>query len=211
MKTYGQFCALARALDAVGDRWTLLIVRELLVGERSYGELHSALTGVPTNLLADRLRSLEAGGVLVRRSDESDRRRTRYALTRRGRDLEPAVLALIRWGGVLMVSGRGEDAFHPHWLLLALRALLEGPAPFEGSVDVVCDGEVVGTVVTHAGHRSVAAPAPAPSVARAEGDAELLLGLASGHLAIDAAQRAGLQLSGDKGVARHLLTPSAAS
>ena len=70
-KPYGQYCALARALDVVGDRWTLLIIRELLVGEASYGELHRGLPGIATNLLADRLRFLERQGIVERSGEQA--------------------------------------------------------------------------------------------------------------------------------------------
>jgi len=79
MKSYGQYCGLARALDVIGDRWVLLIVRELLDGPRRYAELLDGLPGIATNLLVDRLRSMETSGLLTRQQDG------RYALTSRGR------------------------------------------------------------------------------------------------------------------------------
>lgn len=120
VKGYGQFCALARALDQVGDRWSLLIVRELLVAPATYGTLLNRLPGLATNLLADRLRDLQAAG-LVR----AERARTEpYELTDRGRALRPVVQALIRWGAPLMVTGPGDDAMQDHWGVLALEAVL---------------------------------------------------------------------------------------
>lgn len=207
-KTYGQFCGLARALDHVGDRWTLLVVRELLVAERSYGELLLGLDGIPTNLLAERLRALEQDGLIERRPDAVDRRRVRYRLTARGRDLEPAVLALVRWGGGFMVEGRGADRFEPQWLLLALRALLTGPCPgTDAAVAVTCDGARVCTVVVEQGRRDVVPPRADAAVATAEGSPELLLGVASGHLPVAAAEPGGLLLSGRRATARRLLAP----
>ncbi|HLF40528.1 MAG TPA: helix-turn-helix domain-containing protein, partial [Acidimicrobiia bacterium] len=143
-KTYGQFCGLARALDHIGDRWTLLVVRELLVAPARYGDLLGALEGVPTNLLADRLRQLEADGLVVREHDPGDRRRTTYRLTPLGLGLEPALLALIRWGAHWMRTGPEGDRLDPGWLLLALRALLgERTAGREGTVEVrVGDGRL---------------------------------------------------------------------
>jgi DNA-binding HxlR family transcriptional regulator len=207
VRSYGQYCALARTLDVVGDRWTLLVVRELLLGDRSYGELLHALVGVPTNLLAARLRGLEQDGLVVRDVDPTDRRRVRYALTARGHELEPAVLALVRWGGPLMVDGRGEDHVEPHWLLLALRALLRGPTDAEGAVDISCDGVPVGTVVAGDGQRDVVPPA-AGAGATVDGGAEVLLGVASGHLTARAGESAGLAVSGRAPLARRLLTPA---
>src|SRR5688500_18725163 len=118
-KTYGQHCALARALDRVGDRWTLLIVRELLVGPRRWAALNAGLPGIATNLLAARLRELEDEGI-VRHGDT-------YELTPLGRELAAPVHALIRWGGNFMAEPGPEDAFSPHWLVVALAAVLPAP------------------------------------------------------------------------------------
>src|SRR5919106_7054717 len=136
-RSYGQFCGLARALDTVGDRWNLLIVRELLLGPRRYGELVASLGGIATNLLADRLRSLESSGVIERRPGETSG--AVYALTPWGSQLREAVDALIRWSAPLMVSGQGNDAFEPRWLAIALEALLRGRTakpPAELGIDV---------------------------------------------------------------------------
>jgi DNA-binding HxlR family transcriptional regulator len=123
-RSYGQFCGLARALDVVGDRWNLLIVRELLVGPMRYGELVASLGGIATNLLAERLRSLESAGVIERRLGQTSG--VVYALTPWGGELREAVEALIRWSFPLMVSGPGGDPMQPRWLALALEALLRG-------------------------------------------------------------------------------------
>lgn len=103
MKSYGQLCAAALALDVIGDRWSLLVVRELLDGPRRWTDLRAGLPGVPKNLLADRLRELEAAGVVERAPEE------RYALTPRGAELEPVLEALVRWGAPL-VAGAPEGA-----------------------------------------------------------------------------------------------------
>ena len=105
MRSYDQYCALAKALDVVGDRWTLLIVRELLVRPCRYSELQDGLAGIATNLLAERLRQLEGAGVIDREGDG------RYELTDRGRRLGTAVHELVRWGAPLMLAGQGTDAF----------------------------------------------------------------------------------------------------
>lgn len=207
-KTYGQFCALARALDHVGDRWTLLIIRELLIGDASYGELASALHGVPTNLLADRLRQLEDDGLLTRERDDHDRRRVTYQLSELGRELEPAVHALVRWGSHWMRDGPGTDLFQPRWAALALRALLEerSGAP-AGQVAIrLADEPIVVTsrprqrlYVEH-GHAEHAD-------AVVTGAPGAVLGLVSGELTMAAAQRLGLRVSGDRSLARALLQP----
>jgi DNA-binding HxlR family transcriptional regulator len=123
-RSYGQFCGVARALDAVGDRWSLLIVRELLPGPMRYGELVASLGGIATNLLADRLRSLESCGVVERRLGETNG--VVYALTPWGSQLREPIEALIRWSTPLMASGPGGDLVQPRWLVVALPALLRG-------------------------------------------------------------------------------------
>src|SRR5918999_3150872 len=122
-RSYGQYCGLARALDVVGDRWNLLIVRQLLVGRARYRELLDGLPGVATNLLSDRLRDLEAAGVVERRpADEGNA--IVYALTTWGTELREPIEGLIRWSTPLMVRGPEGDRFRADWLLLALPALL---------------------------------------------------------------------------------------
>jgi DNA-binding HxlR family transcriptional regulator len=97
-------CPVAGALDLVGDKWTLLVVRDLLRGKRRYGDLASSSERIPTNILADRLRRLEQGG-LVERVQYSERPpRYEYQLTQRGEDLRPAIRSLARWG-LQYVSG----------------------------------------------------------------------------------------------------------
>jgi DNA-binding HxlR family transcriptional regulator len=92
-RSYHDACPIARGLDVVGERWALLVVRELLFGPRRFGDLRRALPAVSSNLLTDRLRELEAHGVLVRRGSPAV-----YELTDTGRDLEPVLVALGRWG-----------------------------------------------------------------------------------------------------------------
>src|SRR5215204_5707727 len=99
-RSYGQYCGLARALDVVGDRWNLLIVRQLLIGPARYGELHVGLPGVATNLLVDRLRDLELAGVIERRSAANGG--VTYALTEWGTELRQPIEGLIRWSTPLM-------------------------------------------------------------------------------------------------------------
>ena len=122
--TYQQFCAVAAALDVVGDRWTLLVVRELLAGPRRYGELMLGLPGVATNLLADRLRRLEVAG-LVDQEPGSDARTRVYRLTERGAELDGEWSA--RWrasGSGCSPTRRSGLAFRADWLATAVRFLL---------------------------------------------------------------------------------------
>ena len=101
-RSYNQYCPLAYALDLVGERWTLLIIRELLTGPRRFKDLIDGLPEISTNLLSERLRSLEQQEMLRRRVLPPPAGSTVYELTRLGRGLEPAVLALGRWGSRLL-------------------------------------------------------------------------------------------------------------
>src|SRR5690606_41307941 len=97
-RSYRQFCALAFALDVVGERWTLLIVRELLAGPRRFTDLLDGLPGISPNLLSERLKRLEQQGLLVRRALPPPAASAVYDLTEYGHGLDPALLALGRWG-----------------------------------------------------------------------------------------------------------------
>jgi DNA-binding HxlR family transcriptional regulator len=105
-RSYQQFCGVARALDVVGERWTLLVIRNLLLGPRRYSDFLAELPGITTNLLAKRLRELEAGGLVARREAAGV---AAYELTERGAALEPVILELGRWGWPLLDHPRPGD------------------------------------------------------------------------------------------------------
>lgn len=117
-RTYGQRCSLAYAVDLLGERWTLLIFRELLIQPLRYRDLLRHLEGIGTNLLSQRLRELEEAG-LVERAEEG--RQSPYRLTAAGRELESAILELIRWGYRRRIDGE-DDLHREHWDLLAMKA-----------------------------------------------------------------------------------------
>jgi DNA-binding HxlR family transcriptional regulator len=117
-RDYGQYCGVTRALELVGERWALLIVRDLLVGPRRYGELAEGLPRIPTNILATRLKELQAAGIL-RRAPRS--RVIVYELTPYGRELEPVVLALGAWGFQAMGEPREDQVITPDSMTMALR------------------------------------------------------------------------------------------
>jgi DNA-binding HxlR family transcriptional regulator len=118
-RDYGQFGGISRALELVGERWALLIVRDLLVGPRRYGELAAGLPRIPSNILAARLKELQAAGIL-RRAPHS--RVIVYELTPYGRELEPVVLALGAWGFKALGDPRDEQVITPDSLTMDLRA-----------------------------------------------------------------------------------------
>lgn len=115
---FGQYSGAARALERVGDRWALLIVRDLLVGARRYGDLKAGLTRIPTNILSDRLKELQEAGVIRRVPTV----RGGYELTALGRSLEPVVVALERWGWSLLGEQAEGELVTSDALAIALRA-----------------------------------------------------------------------------------------
>jgi DNA-binding HxlR family transcriptional regulator len=125
MRSYGEYCAIAKSLDVVGDRWSLLIVRELaLRGASRYTDLRNGLPGIATNLLAERLRELEQAGVVARREAPPPIATTLFELTPRGEELRPVLEGLIRWGVPLMTTESPEDAVRSLWLSWALELML---------------------------------------------------------------------------------------
>lgn len=127
-RSYEQYCAVARALDVVGERWTLLIVRELLTGPKRFKDLLDGLPGIGTNLLAARLKDLEGHG-LVRRTTLPPPAGARvYELTESGRSLEQAVVSLCRWGARFLGSPDPADEFKPAWAMVPVRATLKPEA-----------------------------------------------------------------------------------
>src|SRR5260370_8084608 len=130
MRSYRQYCPVAKALDVVGDRWSLLIVRELMIrGPCRYTDVRKGVPGIATNLLAERLRELEQAGVIRREAAPPPVATTLFHLTSRGEDLRPAMLALGRWGAPLMEEAPGDDVFQTPWLSPTLALFLPHPPP----------------------------------------------------------------------------------
>jgi DNA-binding HxlR family transcriptional regulator len=125
MRTYGDRCGIARALDLVGERWALLVVRELVLGPKRFTDLRTGLPQIGPDMLSQRLRELEERGVVQRGKLPPPAASQVYALTDRGRALEPVVLALGRWGFEAPVPG--EDArLGPDAAMLALKTMFRG-------------------------------------------------------------------------------------
>ncbi len=154
-RSYKQNCALAQASDLIGERWSLLLVRDLLVGPRRFNDLQTSLKGIGTNLLATRLKSLEAADIIERRARGAGGHV--YALTESGKALEPALLALVRWG--LAYGPDNQKGFHHQddWDLVALKALFQArragdlavcvqfrTAEFAGWMSVDCERVKIG-------------------------------------------------------------------
>ncbi|MCX4678038.1 helix-turn-helix transcriptional regulator [Streptomyces sp. NBC_01433] len=192
-RSYDQFCAAARALDSVGDRWTLLIVRELLAGPRRYTDLHADLPGVSTDVLASRLKDMEQSGLAVRRRLPPPAAAAVYELTERGHGLLPVLAALAEWGAPALAERRPTDAVRAHWFALPLLRALDG-LTHTGVVEVHLDegefhvrtgvgpgaGSGRGTVDGEVGDVYGYGPAERPD-ARITLDAELCLALGRGE------------------------------
>ena len=202
MRSYGQYCSLAKALDAVGDRWSLLVVRELwLRGECRYTDLLHGLPGIATNLLADRLRQLEAAGVIERADVPPPVASTVFRLTEAGRELEPALVALARWGTRFMADDTGPAAFKAHWLAFPVAEYLVDSDPGAGPVTVVVRVAGEEVVIRADGGRVNTGPGPVaePNLV-VEGPAHPVMGLLVGQLSADEAAALGVDLRGDGGV-----------
>lgn len=162
-REYGQYCGVTRALELVGERWALLIVRDLLVGPRRYGELAAGLPRIPSNILAARLKELQEAG-LIRRAPRS--RIIVYELTAYGRELEPIVLALGAWGFKAMGDPRDDQVITPDSMTMALRTA------FRPEVATRLPTTSYATVFGPTG-LLVRVDGPTLAVARGEGDADL--------------------------------------
>jgi DNA-binding HxlR family transcriptional regulator len=127
-RSYNQYCAVARALDIVGERWTLLVVRELLTGPKRFKDLLEGLPGIGTNLLAARLKDLEGYGVVHRTTLPPPAGSKVYELTELGSSLELVVAALGRWGLEFLGAPDQEDDLRPVWAVVAVRSAVKQEA-----------------------------------------------------------------------------------
>ena len=202
MRSYDEYCSIAKSLDLVGDRWTLLVVRELsLRGPSRYTDLRNGLPGVATNLLADRLRDLEAAGLVAREEAPPPIATTLFRLTERGAGLKPVLDELMRWGLPLMVEQRDADAVRSHWLAGALEVML-GDRRTDGDPVTLelrlGDGPIVLTAADGGVKLSLGA-ASDPDAALA-GPPRPIMGLLLGYLDLAAAEAMGVTVEGDAGV-----------
>ena len=198
-RRYDQYCALAKALDVVGERWTLLLVRELLLGPKRYTDLLEGLPGIGTNLLASRLKQLERNGVVERVRLAPPAASTVYELTGYGRRLEPAVIALTQWGGRRLGQPKQGEHFRPEWLAVAMQASYrpEAAADRRESYELRVDDTVLHVRVEDGTARIRAEEAEAPAVI-ARTNAGTFLSLLFGHLApADTVSGGQVQITGD--------------
>jgi DNA-binding HxlR family transcriptional regulator len=210
VRSYQQYCAVAKALDVVGDRWTLLIARELLLREPCrYTDLQHGLPGIATNLLAERLRELEQAGV-VRRFDAPPPVATAlYELTPRGRDLMPVLDALGRWGAALMTRPGEDEEFRSHWLAFPVAHLLSdrdpGGPPF--AIEIRTGDQPMTVEPVDGGVHALPGPADDPDLVLI-GRPGAILGVLTGRLTLAEARKRGLRTEGDVRFLRRVRSPA---
>jgi DNA-binding HxlR family transcriptional regulator len=212
MRSYGQYCSVAKALDVVGDRWTLLIARELLLqGPCRYTDLRNGLPGIATNLLSDRLRELEAAGLVRREEAAPPVATTLFHLTEAGARLEPVLDALGAWGIRYMTQPSDGDEFRSHWLSFPVSLFLHDTDPGGPPLSIeLRTGDRPAVIEVSGGEiRTRLGMAPSsPSTSSPDlvldGPPRVILGLLSAHLDPARAQELGLTITGDPAILRRL-------
>ena len=202
MRSYDEYCSIAKSLDLVGDRWTLLVVRELsLRGPSRYTDLRNGLPGVATNLLADRLRDLEAAGLVAREEAPPPIATTLFRLTERGAGLKPVLDELMRWGLPLMAEQRDEEAVRSHWLAGALEVMLSDRRPDGDPVTLELRlGDEPVVVATRDGAIQITLGAASDADATLAGPPRPIMGLLLGYLDRGGAEAMGVTVAGDADV-----------
>jgi DNA-binding HxlR family transcriptional regulator len=188
-RTYNQYCGVARALDIIGERWALLVVRELALGPKRFTDLREGLPGVATNVLSSRLRQLERDGVITRRLLPPPAPAQVYELTEQGRELVPIMLALGRWGASTLGPRSTVQAIRGEWLALALRAYFdaEASAGVHATIGLDLDGAPF-TLRIHEGQLEVLPGPDGPTDLSITSDTEVLLQFLAGAPVSVAAQ-----------------------
>lgn len=198
MRSYGQMCALAKALDVVGDRWSLLIVRELLPGTpRRYTDLLHGLPGIATNMLTERLRQLEQAGVIARELAPPPVATGVFTLTSRGRDLLPVIRELGRWGAPLLAEADDDEVFRSGWMTLQFELFYHDPEPGQPAVTIQIRTADEPVVITTGAGRVHARPGTAGDPdATVTGPPRAVLGVLSGRLTLEEGHRQGVRIEG---------------
>lgn len=200
-RSYQEACGIARALDVIGERWALLLVRELLLGPQRFSDLRRALPGASSNLIADRLRELRGHGVVSRRRLAPPAASQVYELTEWGRELEPIVLALGGWG-LRAPMPDGDPSLSATSVLIYLRtAVRPGPRAAPATYRLEMDGRVW-AIRTHDGAVHVEPGDPAGAAASMSTDPKTLNALLGDPSLLD---RLDVEISGDRDAWRRLL------
>jgi DNA-binding HxlR family transcriptional regulator len=202
VRSYSEYCSVAKALDVVGDRWTLLIIRELLTqGPCRYTDLKRGLPGIATNLLSDRLRDLETSGLVSREDAPPPVATTLFRLTDAGAELETAVRALGEWGIRYMAEPAEGDEFRSHWFSFPVSLFLHDRTP-DGpplAIELRTADRPAVIEVSGGSVRTRLGTVPAPDLVL-QGQPQLILGLISAGLTPSQAEDLGLRIEGDVSV-----------
>jgi len=207
-RSYGDACGIARALDVIGERWALMVVRELLLGPKRFTDLRVGLPHVSPDMLAQRLRDLEAAGIVHHRRLPPPYAAQVYELTPRGRALEPTLLELGRWGGANAPPPSDAMCMSVDAHIVSLRTLFDpGRAgDFAARIELRLGHDVFGVAI--ADGRIATARGPLPDAdAAIETDPTTLIEVLHGHRPLADALRAGtLRIDGDARKARRFTT-----
>jgi DNA-binding HxlR family transcriptional regulator len=196
MRSYGHFCSVARALDVVGDRWTLLIVRELLLqGPCRFTDLRNGLPGIAPNLLSTRLKELEAAGLITREDAPPPIATVLYTLSETGQALAPALKALGQWGLRFMAEERPEDAFRAQWLAYAPEWFTVDAGGPPAVIQLVAGGEAAVIELGDGEVRTRVGRATEPDLVL-DGPPRAVLGLLNGLIGVEVAEQLGLVATG---------------
>jgi DNA-binding HxlR family transcriptional regulator len=211
MRSYREYCSIAKALDVVGDRWTLLIVRELLIrGGCRYTDLKDGLPGIATNLLSDRLRELDSAGLIRREEAPPPVATTLFHLTETGEELAPVLDAFFRWGLRYMTDPPEDDAFRGHWFAFPVWSLRDNdPDGPPVSIELRAASSPVVVDVTGGKASMRLGTAPAPDLVLS-GEPRLIMGMFTGIVTAAEAADLGLDISGDASVLYRVLPREAA-
>jgi DNA-binding HxlR family transcriptional regulator len=203
MKRYGQACAVARALDVVGDRWSLLVVRELMVGPRRYTDLIEGLPGIGTNLLAARLRDLHDAGIVSKRTLPPPAAAAVYELTDAGRALAPTLATLREWGAAHAPAMQRGDAVRPAWVLMNATRVPNNLEP--GRTCEIRAGNEVFRFTSGENGLSLRGGSAEQPDSVISFDLDTLYALVTGNKTVHAARRS-ITVEGDQDVATEILT-----
>jgi DNA-binding HxlR family transcriptional regulator len=205
VRSYSQYCSVAKSLDVIGDRWTLLIVRELLAqGPCRYTDLRNGLPGIATNLLAERLRELEQAGIVLREDAPPPVATALFSLTPRGEQLKPVIDELGRWGMPLMAETTPQEQYRSYWLTLPVELFLADESSSGPTTIEVRAGEQPMLIEARDGAVSTRPGTSEHADAVLSGPPQLVLGLITGAIAHEDAISNGLSIEGDPEVLQRL-------
>jgi DNA-binding HxlR family transcriptional regulator len=206
-KVYGQYCGLAKALDLIGERWSLLIIRELFLGPRRFSDLVEGLRGISTSVLSERLNGLEHERLILRRTLPSPAASKVYELTEAGQELARALVPLAAWGVRLLAATprKRTEAFRPAWGLLLLRETFDASSARDvhDVYEFHVDGSVVSVIVDDGEIKVIEGQSGRPVDVEIHADATTFIDVGVGRLrGRDAMRQGRLRLVGNEAALR---------